>query len=58
MLRGVDVVGGEDALAVAEEGQAVAGEEGLYGPPSSSRWLAKTVQSAHNWLSSAPVIRP
>ena len=31
LVVGVDVVGGEDALAVAEEGQAVAGEEGLYG---------------------------
>ena len=31
LVVGVEVVGGEDALAVAEEGQAVAGEEGLYG---------------------------
>ena len=27
---GVVVVGGEDALAVAEEGEAIAGEDGLY----------------------------
>ncbi len=52
----ISVDGGEDALAVAEEGQAVAGEEGLVmAPPSSSRWLAKTVWGQRTTACSAPV---